>query len=579
MDKRLEGYQLGSRAIFLESARASMSCVPVAVHSTTTGERAVLEAAAARLAEEALRHRRNSSVYSELPLDVGAAEPHSDESSPVAAARPAEAPVPCTATVSDEPVDIRRYLPSWSISKSPLWAMVEAAVDKHLMPHPDPAAPKPHRAAAAVAIAGTAAAASKVAPDVVGGLASTAVALALAGTATGLGPADAELISPVQPLQRLPTLSLFDESPSAVLRAAAMEMHVAPPLAASASAGAAENPRQASVAEEAPVTAMLGLTRAAQPVLMSSFQRHGVEAAVAAGMVDSMASIPPPLPAGMGPKPLPLTPFLTATPPRDAAAAVEASSFFASRNMVRFSRQLRTMASMDGGVAMALAAAAAGAGSGGLAATRRSFTLAEPLRQYSGGQLLDGLVAPPLAASPQAGAAAAGSAGVTSAASAAAAGAGVGAGSALLAARAVGAAADVELTPRRSNAPLELFERTLAEVLAGAGAPPCERLRLRRRVRAIVTGASVAWVAANVLTVGQALGSVDFSNDLPNSTKAILDLLFNWHSFAEVARDLAEIGMAVSLGWANNSAAEADVVAEEACLVDWDWEGGEGGAE
>lgn len=90
----------------------------------------------------------------------------------------------------------------------------------------------------------------------------------------------------------------------------------------------------------------------------------------------------------------------------------------------------------------------------------------------------------------------------------------------------------------------------LAVALAGDSGGAATRRAVRRRVRAIVAGGSVLWLASNLVTLGGALAHADLSHDAAGGVKAAVELLLNLPGVAEVPKDLAHIGLAVSLGLA-----------------------------
>ncbi|KAG2453984.1 hypothetical protein HYH02_001029 [Chlamydomonas schloesseri] len=70
--------------------------------------------------------------------------------------------------------------------------------------------------------------------------------------------------------------------------------------------------------------------------------------------------------------------------------------------------------------------------------------------------------------------------------------------------------------------------------------------------------ASVAWIAANLAAVAGGLAHMDFGHDSATSVHNLLDFLFNVPSVSEAARELAQIGMAVSLGGFGKATASPD---------------------
>ncbi|KAG2495819.1 hypothetical protein HYH03_006059 [Edaphochlamys debaryana] len=379
-------------------------------------------------------------------------------------------------------------------------------VQKSLAPIPATMSARQRSAVTAAALAGAGAATARFLSDAASSVATTAAAFAITGTATvsGLAPLDPN------PPPLIPMLPQTAPRSHAAAKAKAAEASAL--LQAQSEIGE----RQAVFSRPTPVQA---------PDLVT--------------------------PAGMGPKQLALAPTLSRA--RDLAARdLEASSFFASRNMVRFSRQLRNMANQDGGTAVEIAAAAAGvgAGSGGVAGARRPGRTGlgrRPLALNSSGSAAAPAAADggPLASS-----------GWGAAASAEGACCPV---SSALAAVAGGGCVSVDLGQAGAGTgrPAEAIARSLAEALHSGDREAQERDVTERRVRAVVAGASVAWAAANLTTLANAVGSVDwtFHHDITFGTKTLLDVLFSWGSLGEVARELAEIGVAVGLGMAQRDSA------------------------
>ncbi|KAG2494569.1 hypothetical protein HYH03_007335 [Edaphochlamys debaryana] len=96
----------------------------------------------------------------------------------------------------------------------------------------------------------------------------------------------------------------------------------------------------------------------------------------------------------------------------------------------------------------------------------------------------------------------------------------------------------------------EGFGCKVAAVLADAivgGPSPSAKLAVRRRMRAFIAGASLAWTAVNLATACVALAGLDLSADVITSTHTLLDLACNLPDVGEVARELVHVGLAAGV--------------------------------
>ncbi|KAG2495825.1 hypothetical protein HYH03_006064 [Edaphochlamys debaryana] len=454
------------------------------------------------------------------------------------------------------PVDWwRPYLPSWDISRSRVWAMAEAAVAQHLTARPEHLPAHTGRPTAPAAIVAISKAATKAALDNATAAAATAAAITVAGAIAG-GGGTAPDAAQVQPAASTPHVALVrtlaDFPTGVVMQAPSTPGSRGSSRAAGAGPGshggtAASTPfgyafpgglleSEGSVAGAPglPATPLAGFApspRNARPgVLWAPLPAKDNSStptplagcrSAAYATPDTGCKAVPPTPAGMGPRALSLVPF-------------------------RSFRVLDAASLQPSGANVTGSAAATGGTDGIIVAGRITVATAA---YASPKQSLPSNVN--------------GSGDARGA---------LGRVSSSFARRSAAGASEADGPLLNTEGSLAgVIAHTLTDLLLGPHASACTRHHTQKRVRAVLAGASVAWVAVNVFTVAQALGGVDFSHDLPNSTKAILDLLFNWPNFGEVARELAEIGMAVSLGMAQGPAHDS---LDETCEAEELWREG-----
>ncbi|KAG2495820.1 hypothetical protein HYH03_006060 [Edaphochlamys debaryana] len=494
----------------------------------------------------------------------------------------------------------RPYLPSWDIARSRVWAMAEAAVAQHITVRPEHLAAPTGRSTAPAAVVAISKAATKAALDNATAAAATAAALTVVGTVAGGGGSAADAAphpSQAPVMTERPSIScLVNLPPGLIFTSPTTPTAAGPSWGASAGYGCttAATPGTRSfpaallgpdvvfgveAVAPSPRTGRLGVSWAPVPTVGALPPARSADEAAAAGKAGPRGGCRslPPTPAGMGPRALTLLPsrsYHTAGLPRHLLGRQRSGLLSIGGLYTRITTRSSGGAADVGGdvAAAALAAAASAGGSADLNGTvgravralakRMTRETGSDAQQTGGGGGVGAGDSPVSAPTPFAHFAVDATGNGSGAVDFSSSNGGT-----------LNGAASTALTEKSSvtGSIAGLIAQALTDVLVGPNASACTRHGVGRRVRAVVAGASVAWVAVNVFTVAQALGGVDFSHDLPNSTKAILDLLFNWPNFGEVACELAEIGMAVSLGMAQGPAHDS---LDEACEAEELWREG-----